>query len=96
MRGYLLMVDLGGKPLRRGKFEIIGEILSLTTEPSTKTSVVYRANLNFNIVNRYLDLLLQNGLVGVNKGSSKKYIITEKGLEFLNAYRNLKEKAEGL
>lgn len=82
--------------MRRGKFEIIGEILSLTTEPSTKTSVVYRANLNFNIVNRYLDLLLRSGLVGATGGSSKKYEITEKGLEFLNAYRNLKEKAKGL
>ncbi len=81
--------------MRRGKFEIIGEILSLTTEPSTKTSVVYRANLNFNIINRYLDLLLRNGLVGVTEGSSK-YKITEKGLEFLDAYRNLEEKAKGL
>ncbi|MEA1904520.1 MAG: winged helix-turn-helix domain-containing protein [Candidatus Hadarchaeota archaeon] len=81
--------------MRRGKFEIIGEILSLTTEPSTKTSVVYRANLNFNIVNRYLDLLLRSGLVGVTEASSK-YEVTEKGLEFLNAYRNLKEKADGL
>ena len=82
--------------MRRGKFEIIGEILSLTTEPSTKTSIVYRANLNFNIVNRYLDLLLRNGLVEVQGGSSKKYQITEKGLEFLAAYRNLKEKAKSL
>lgn len=90
------MADRGGKNLRRGKFEIIGEILSLTTEPSAKTSVVYRANLNFSIVNRYLDLLLRNGLVRVTGGSSKKYQITEKGLEFLDAFRNLKEKAKDL
>jgi predicted transcriptional regulator len=79
--------------LRRGRFEIIGEILSLVADGedgAAKTSIVYRANLNFNIANRYLNLLIQEGLVRVIGGSTVKYRITERGLKFLDMYKNLK------
>lgn len=82
--------------MRRGRFDIIGEILSLTTNGAAKTSIVYRANLNFNIVNRYLNLLLHEGLVSSTKSPTVKYKITKKGIEFLNAYNNLKSVAENL
>ena len=82
--------------LRRSRFEIIGEILSLTTNGAKKTSIVYRANLNFNVVNRYLDLLIQEGLVSPAAGSSGKFKITKKGLEFMEAYKNLKTVAKNL
>jgi len=79
--------------LRRGRFEIIGEILSLAadgTDGAAKTSIVYRANLNFNIANRYLNMLIQEGLVRVVDGPTMKYRITERGLKFLDMYKNLK------
>jgi len=85
--------------LRRSRFEIIGEILSLTADGAggaAKTSIVYRANLNFNVVNRYLDFLVEEGLVNIQKGSAVRYRITERGREFLNAYKNLKAVAENL
>jgi len=85
--------------LRRGRFEIIGEILSLAadgTDGAAKTSIVYRANLNFNIVNRYLNLLLQEGLLSVVRGSTVKYKVTERGLKFLNMYKNLKGMTKNL
>jgi predicted transcriptional regulator len=87
---------VGGKSLRRSRFDIIGEILSLTKDGAVKTSIVYRANLNFNVVNRYLNLLLHEGLVSATKGSTVKYKITKKGIEFLDAYKNLKNVAENL
>lgn len=87
---------VGGKFLRRSRFDIIGEILSLTREGAVKTSIVYRANLNFNIVNRYLNMLLKEGLVSAARGSTMKYKITKKGTEFLNAYENLKNVAANL
>jgi predicted transcriptional regulator len=85
--------------LRRSRFEIIGEILSLTADGAggaAKTSIVYRANLNFNVVNRYLDLLTGEGLVSVRRGSAVRYRITERGRKFLDAYKNLKAIAENL
>jgi len=85
--------------LRRGRFEIIGEILTLTadgTDGAVKTSIVYRANLNFNIANRYLNLLLQEGMVRVVGGSTVKYRITERGVKFLDMYKNLKGMTKNL
>jgi len=86
--------------LRRSRFEIIGEILSLTADGAgngaVKTLIVYRANLNFNVANRYLNLLLREGLVSVVRGSAVKYKITEKGAKFLDGYKNLKDMAKNL
>ena len=82
--------------MRRSRFEIIGEILSLATNGAKKTSIVYRANLNFNVVNRYLDLLIQEGLINPAVSSTGKFKITKKGIEFLEAYKNLKIVAKNL
>jgi predicted transcriptional regulator len=86
--------------LRRSRFEIIGEILSLTADGTgngaAKTSIVYRTNLNFNITNRYLNLLLQEGLVKAVSGSTVRYMITERGLKFLDGYKNLKGMTKNL
>ena len=84
--------------MRRSRFEIIGEILSLAADGAKKTSIVYRANLNFNVVNRYLNLLIQEGFINSHAGSAGKFKfkITEKGLEFLNAYKKLKTVAKNL
>ena len=82
--------------MRRGRFEIIGEILSLAQDGARKTTIVYRANLNFNVVNRYLDLLIQEGLISLAHSSERKYKTTAKGLEFLKVYKNLKNMAKSL
>jgi len=85
--------------LRRGRFEIIGEILTLTADGddgAVKTSIVYRANLNFNIANKYLNMLLQEGLVRVVDGPAVKYRITDRGLKFLDMYEDLKGMAKNL
>jgi len=82
--------------LRRSRFEIVGGILSLTRDGARKTSIIYRANLNFNVVNRYLDLLIQERLISLTHGSERRYKTTEKGLEFLKAYKTLKGVAKNL
>ena len=82
--------------MRRGRFEIIGEILSLAKDGARKTTIVYRANLNFNVVNRYLQLLVQEGLISPADGSARKLKTTEKGILFLKAYKNLKGVAKNL
>jgi len=87
---------LEGGFLRRSRFEIIGEILSLAQEGARKTSIVYRANLNFNLVNKYLQLLIREGLISPADSSARKLKTTEKGLLFLKAYKNLKGVAKNL
>ena len=78
----------------RGRLEIIADILSAAREPSTKTSIVYDANLSFKQAQRYLEKCLEEGLIDAQEHSSKKYEITDKGSEYLSAYRELKEKIE--
>ena len=82
--------------LRRSRFEIIEEILSLAIDGTKKTSIVYRANLNFNVVNRYLDLLIQEDLISSAAGLERKFKTTKKGLEFLKAFKSLKTVTKNL
>ena len=73
---------------RRGKLEIIIDILSVATKDAKKTEIVYKANLNFKRVGNYLPYLEEKGLIE-NMGS--EYKTTEKGKQFLRDYRKMKE-----
>ncbi|RLG29326.1 hypothetical protein DRO03_07540 [Methanosarcinales archaeon] len=71
---------------RRSKFDIIIAILDVVSGGATKTKIVYKANLNFNLATKYLDLLLEKRLVRIN-GSS--YEITEEGVTFAGKAKEL-------
>jgi len=73
---------------RRGKLEIIIDILSVAMKDAKKTEIVYKANLNFKRVGKYLPYLEEKGLIE-NMGS--EYKTTEKGKQFLRDYRKMKE-----
>ena len=73
---------------RRGKLEIITDILSVAVKDAKKTEIVYKANLNFKRVGKYLPYLEEKGLIE-NMGS--EYKTTEKGKRFLQDYRKMKE-----
>ena len=68
----------------RGKLDIVSEILSITSVKVRRTRVMYRANLGFTLVERYLQSLLESGLVEFFDDSF--YLITPKGKEFLQMY----------
>lgn len=73
---------------RRGKLEIIIDILSVAMKEAKKTEIVYKANLNFKRVGKYLPYLEEKGLIE-NMGS--EYKTTGKGKQFLRDYRKMKE-----
>jgi predicted transcriptional regulator len=79
---------------RRGRLDIINDILSIATDGAGKTAIVYHANLNFNRADVYIDLLLREGLLDLVDGPVVRYRTTEKGLEFLRAYRELRQVLE--
>ncbi len=62
------------------------EILRAALEGAKKTHIVYRANLNFETVNRYLTLLKEKDLIE-QKGNL--YVTTEKGKEFQEIAKEL-------
>ena len=65
--------------MRRSRTAISVEILKAAMEGARKTHIVYNANLNFDMANRYLVMLEDKGLIE-HKGNM--YITTTKGKEF--------------
>ncbi len=79
---------------RRGRVEIMMDILDKASSGANKTKIVYGANLNFNMTKRYLPLLIERGLiVQVNGDNGALYKITERGREILRDYKRIRELA---
>jgi predicted transcriptional regulator len=72
---------------RRTKFDIMVDILEVSRRGALKTQIVYRANMNYNRIGRYLKILEQNGLL---EYSDAGYTTTKKGEEFLHEYANMR------
>jgi predicted transcriptional regulator len=78
--------------MRRDTVDIIHNILLMAKKRTSKTRILYGANLSFKQLSTYLDLLIDKELLA-SKECDKKicYKTTEKGYEFLVAYMNLQE-----
>lgn len=77
----------------RGHFDIIADILGASSGGTKKTYLMYRCNLSFRQMKHYLDFLLRKRLLRATENSSSNpglFEITDKGKEFLKAYRSLK------
>ena len=88
------MVDdpLGGSRKRRDRLFIMAEMLDIAREGSLKTQIMYRANLSFAQLNEYLSLLLNLNLLEAVKTPERKiYKTTDKGLRYLQSYREIRE-----
>ena len=71
---------------RRSKFDLVIAILEVVSGGATKTKIVYKANLNFNLPTKYLDFLLKKGFV---RTDGSRYEITEEGKTFLKKAKEL-------
>jgi predicted transcriptional regulator len=83
------MVFLLGK--NRNRLSIIAAILDAANLGSSKTHIMYQANLSFNLLEKYLGLASNSELVEL-KGY--KYHLTQRGKDFLRHYRNFEERYE--
>jgi predicted transcriptional regulator len=69
----------------RSSFEIIAEILKTSKNGAKKTRIMYSCGLSYRFVQKYLDVLLETGLLRM--GSC--YQTTERGMGFLSKYQTL-------
>jgi predicted transcriptional regulator len=77
---------------RRDKLYIISEILEIAKDGVLKTQIMYRANLSFTQLNDYLNFMLKINLLERFVENDKEiYKATEKGLNFLQQYREITE-----
>lgn len=75
---------------RRGRFEIIQDILTLCLKPVQKTYIMYQANLSYTQLQKYLEYLVQIQLLEVrNVEEDTLYAVTEKGLNLIQNYKKL-------
>lgn len=66
----------------RSKTEIISVILRTAVTGAGKTKIMYDAYLSYMLVTKYIDFLMENGML-VNDKKMRIYKITEKGKRFL-------------
>jgi predicted transcriptional regulator len=74
---------------KRSRYEIIHDVLDQCQTPSRKTWVMYKANLSYDLVGKYLDDLKAKGYIETTDGL---YHVTEKGKELLEILRAWKQK----
>jgi predicted transcriptional regulator len=79
------------KGARRGKLDIMAEILLYCEEQKSKTSIMYNANLNYSQLKSQIHALTSQGLL---QNKTNKYIITEKGYRFLELFAQLNDLLE--
>ena len=72
--------------MRRNELDICADILRIARKGGRKTHLVYRANLNFNLLKRYVGKLGESGLL---EKEGDYYYTTERGCEFLERYHGL-------
>jgi len=53
------------------------------------THLLSKSNLSYAMMNEYLALLKERGLVTEQVGERKEYLITDKGLNYLAEYRRM-------
>jgi predicted transcriptional regulator len=75
---------------RASNSEITAEILSLCVEPQNKTKIMYKTNLSWATLQRYLSQLLSRGLLEI-RHSQIKYATTSKGLKFIDKWKEIVE-----
>ena len=73
---------------RRGKMDIIAEILLFCEQQKTKTSIMYNANLNYSQLKNQIDALISQGLL---EKKLNKYVTTESGYHFLELFAQLND-----
>ena len=73
--------------IKRDKLEILLGILEIARSPVKKTHILYKANINFYQLTRYLDLLKGLDMLEEIDQPYKGYRTTEKGRQMLELFK---------
>jgi predicted transcriptional regulator len=69
----------------RDRLDIIADILTVASQNPKKTQIMYKANLSYKVLRRYLDEVTSSSLLNF-ENQQQRYVLTVKGKEFLAAY----------
>jgi predicted transcriptional regulator len=76
----------------RDRLCIVAAILEAASSGASKTRIMLKANLSFNVLEKYLDVVVRAGFVRV---AGCQYELTGPGREFLRRYRRFYERYVG-
>ena len=74
--------------MRRNDLDICADLLTVARDGAIKTQLVYKANLNFKIIKKYITRLSECGFLDSERG---EYFTTDKGNRFLTQYQEVTE-----
>jgi len=77
--------------MNRGRVEIMAHVLAFCAQPRLKTQIMYSANITYRQFETYAILLSSRGLL---VRDSQKYVATEKGHRFVQAFNQLQSTLE--
>jgi predicted transcriptional regulator len=80
-----------GKRQYRSRIQIAADILEIAKNGSRKTKIMYLGNLSFDLLQKYLDMLVNYDLIATDGSPEKTYVATEKGRRFLEDYHELQK-----
>jgi predicted transcriptional regulator len=81
---------LEAKQKRRDQLNIIANILEISLKGALKTQIMYRANLSFKQLKKYLYFLLAKGLIAqITLDGKTSHVVTAEGMGFLRRFRQL-------
>jgi predicted transcriptional regulator len=76
---------------RRDRLQVIHDILKTIKDKDGRvkpTHILYKSNLSHQMMDEYLNELIEKGFVVEQKeANSKTYSLTQKGQEYLNQYK---------
>jgi predicted transcriptional regulator len=75
---------------KRSSLELTADVLGAALEGAKKTAIMYRANLSFDLLNRYLDLLTTKKVLLV-RDEFGLYWVSPRGMKFLREYNSYKK-----
>ena len=77
---------------RRGEVQILTDILTLSLKGVKATHLMYKANLSYSTLRKYLSVSLKQNLISkvCNDDGSVVYCITEKGRLLLDRLKEVK------
>lgn len=78
----------------RNNLDIVRDILSVASVKTRKTKIMYKANLSYYQVQKYLHSLLEKDLLDHDGNSF--YLITKKGRQFIKLYDDHAERVKQL
>ena len=83
----MALETLGTRSGRRDKVRIMADLLDIMQEPRRLTHILYKSNMSYVQLVKYLDNLMEMGLASKITQPHRAFTITDNGKMFMNLIR---------